>query len=80
MAVTEQSTAVVELVYGRPSRRIARRTPEEYEAIWHGLHEQALARCDEPNAARYAANQAFAEIEADDNGRVVGRGDYELFL
>jgi hypothetical protein len=79
MAVSETSAAVLEPAY-RGRGRAAPRRPEEYELIWHGLYERALGRCGEPNAARYVASQALTEIEAEDNGRVVGRGDYEFYL
>jgi len=84
MAVSEKSAALTEPTYarlmGRGKRPAQRRAPEEYQAIWQELYDDALARTGEPNAARYAANQAFAEVEADDNGYAVGRGDYEPYL
>lgn len=65
---------------GRGKRPSSRRTPAEYEAIWQELYDENVARAGEPNAARYAANQALAAIEAVDTGHAVGRGDYESYF
>lgn len=84
MAVSETTATLADPTYGRDmgrgKRPTARRTPAEYEAIWRDLYGDALARAGEPNAARYAATQELAAIEAEDTGRVVGSGDYETYL
>ncbi len=84
MAISGETVARVDpisdRVLGRGDGSLRHRTPAEYEGIWHELDVEALIRSGEPNAARYAANQAFAAIEAEDSGRVVGRGDYESYF
>lgn len=84
MAVSERSATLANPAYGRDmgrgKRPTARRTPAEYEALWRELYEDAYARAGEPNAARYAATQELAAIEAEDMGHAVGSGDYETYL
>lgn len=84
MAVSERTATLADPIYGRDmgrgKRPTARRTPAAYEEIWRNLYEDALARTGEPNAARYAATQELAAIEAEDMGRAVGSGDYETYL
>lgn len=83
MAVSERTATLADPTYGRDmgrGKRPTARTPAEYEEIWRNLYEDALARAGEPNAARYAASQELAAIEAEDMGRAVGSGDYETYL